>query len=368
MSIHVTRRERLLAQIRNDQLDGVLITNPVNVTYLTGFSGEASPLIVSRDKTILVSDGRFPTQIAEECPDLETYIRPPVQTLPEATAQTLNALGISKIGCESSHLTLAEFGAISEKTPTIDWQKSSDRVERLRLTKDETELAQIKEAIRIAERAFAMFRAMLTPEDSEKELADAMEAYVRRAGGKATAFSTIVAVGPRGALPHAPPTSMRVREAPSLLIDWGANGPFYKSDLTRVLFTHGGKANDLDPKLRQMHAAARRAQLAAIGALRPGAEAHEVDAAARKSLEADGFLQFFNHGLGHGFGLQIHEAPFMRPGNSMKIQAGMVVTIEPGIYLPGYAGVRLEDDVLVTEDGPIVLTSVPREIEECLVW
>lgn len=367
MSIHAARRERLLAQIRHDQLDGMLVTNPVNVTYLTGFSGEASPLIISTKKTILVSDGRFPTQIAEECPDLETYIRPQIQTITEAAAHNLNLLGIKKVGCESNQLTLADFAAISDKTPTIDWQKSTDRVERLRATKDESEIAQIKDAIRIAERAFAMFRAMLTPEDREKDLVDAMESYVRRAGGKSTAFPTIVAVGPRGALPHAPPTATRVCEAPSLLVDWGANGPFYKSDLTRVLFTHGGNANGVDPKLRQMHAAARRAQLAAIGVLRPGVEAHEVDAAARKSLEADGMLQYFNHGLGHGIGIQIHEAPFFRPGNTMKIAVGMVVTIEPGVYLPGYAGVRLEDDVLVTEDGPVVLTSVPREIDECIV-
>src|SRR4051794_10192266 len=128
MSVHAARRERLLSQLRHDQLDGMLITHPANVSYLTGFSGEASPLIVSTRKTMLVSDGRFPTQIAEECPDLETYVRPQVQTISEATAHTLDQLGVRKMACESSHLTLAEFDAIRDKAPTIDWHKSPDRV------------------------------------------------------------------------------------------------------------------------------------------------------------------------------------------------------------------------------------------------
>lgn len=345
----------------------MLVTHPVNVSYLTGFSGEASPLIVSTNKTILVSDGRFPTQIAEECPDLETHIRPQTHTIQEATAQTLDRLGLCKVACEGSHLTLADFDTFCEKAPSIDWQKSPDRVERLRMTKDDSEIAQIKDAVHMAERAFAMFRAMLEPEATEKELTDAMEQYVRRAGGKSTAFPTIVAVGPRGALPHAPPTEMRIREASSVLVDWGANGPFYKSDLTRVLFTHGGDATTIDVKLRQMHAAVRRAQDAAITMMRPGVEAQEVDTAARKSLEADGMLQYFTHGLGHGIGIQIHEAPFLRPGNKIRLAAGMIITIEPGVYIPGFAGIRIEDDVLVTPDGPVVLTSVPREVEECVV-
>src|SRR5207248_679800 len=151
------------------------------------------------------------------------------------------------------------------------------------------------------------------------------------------------------------------------LVDWGASGAFYKSDLTRVLFTHGGEATTIDTQLRLMHAAVRRAQDAAIEALRPGVEAQAVDAAARKSLEEDGMLQYFTHGLGHGIGIQIHEAPFLRPGNKTQIAAGMVITIEPGVYIPGFAGVRIEDDVLVTPDGPVILTSVPREVEDCVV-
>src|SRR5262249_18922596 len=232
---HASRRERLSRALKDESADALLITNPVNVTYLTGFSGDSSYVVLSAARAILVSDGRFTTQIAEECPGLETSIRPPTQTVAQAAGAALAKLGVGSAGFESSHLTIAEHEALSAAAPGVAWKPGKDRVEKLRQLKDPAEITQIREAIHIAERAFAMFRALARAEDSEKELADAMEGYVRRAGGKGTSFPTIVAVGPRAALPHAPPTGRRLGEAPLVLIDWGASGPFYKSDLTRVL-------------------------------------------------------------------------------------------------------------------------------------
>jgi Xaa-Pro aminopeptidase len=347
----------------------LLVSNPVNVTYLTGFSGDSSYLVLGRDRAVLVSDGRFTEQLAEECPGLEVFIRPPIKPLPEAAAEVLGKFGGHSTGFDSGHLTVGEFETLAGLTPALSWQPSRDRVERFRALKDAWEVEQIRHAIRIAERAFAMFRAMLEPDDSEKALSDALEAYVRRAGGRCSSFPAIVAVGERAALPHAPPTAKKVAEAGLLLVDWGASGPFYKSDLTRVLATRtnstrprsqNGAADEA--KLEAVYAVVLEAQRQAIAAVRPGARAGEVDGAARNIIAGAGYGDYFTHSTGHGLGLQVHEAPLLRPGSDTVLQAGMVVTIEPGIYLPGWGGVRIEDDVLVTPDGCEVLTGVPKDL------
>jgi Xaa-Pro aminopeptidase len=371
MSKFADRRERLWQSCVQEGLAALLVTNPLNVTYLTGFSGEASYLILAKGKTILVSDGRFSEQIAEECPGLDTYIRPPDQPISAATIAQLLALAPASIGFESGHLTVSDHQTLADGVKTANWKPGDNRVEKLRAVKDAGEIAQIREAIRIAEKAFAMFRALLRPEDTEKELVDALESYIRRAGGKESAFAPIVAVGPRAALPHAPPSLHRVSEDPVLLIDWGAQGAFYKSDLTRVLWTYNNVAfpggRKPSEKLREVHAVVAEAQRRAIALMRPGASSKAVDTAARGYIADQGYGAFFTHGLGHGFGLQIHEAPFFRPNVDVPLEAGMVVTCEPGIYLPGEFGVRIEDDILITPDGPEILTRCPRELEECVV-
>jgi len=359
MDLHAQRRARLCGLLSSEALDAFLISHPINVSYLAGFGGDASHLVVAGDKTILVSDGRFTTQIAEECPGLETYIRPPTQTIVHASAQVLEQVGARQVGFESGHLTVADFQTLQEQAKTVSWKPGTDWVERFRKIKDADEIAQIRAAIHMAQQAFAMFRAMLRPEDDEKSLADAMEMYVRRAGGKCTSFPTIVGVGPRAALPHAPPSTSRVRDSNQLLVDWGAGGPFYKSDLTRVLLTHNN--GPINGKLQEVYGVVLAAQQAAIATVRPGVQAKEVDAAARTVIAQAGYGEYFTHSVGHGIGLQVHEAPFLRANTETALAPGMVVTIEPGIYLPDWGGVRIEDDVLVTPDGREVLTSLPRD-------
>ena len=229
------RCDRVARHIRDESLDLLVVSNPVNVSYLTNFSGESSWLLIGRKRTLLVSDGRFTEQLAEECPGLETHIRPPSKPLLDAAAEVIAKLGVQSAGFESGHLSVSDFQTLANAMPTIQWKVAKDVVEQMRAVKDDSEIEQIREAILIAERAFDMFRAMLRPEDCEKDLSDAMEMYVRRAGGKCTSFPTIVGVGPRAALPHCPPGQHRVGDAPLLLVDWGASGRFYKSDLTRVL-------------------------------------------------------------------------------------------------------------------------------------
>jgi len=365
---YASRRQRLLDQLTAEGLDAYLISHPVNVTYLTGFTGDSTCLIVGKHKTLLVSDGRYTVQIAEECPGLEAFIRPPAQLLPQAVAEVLTKLGARSVGFESHHLSVAEFETLRDALKAAEWKGARDRVERLRAIKDADEIEQTREAVRFAERAFVMFRAMLAPGDREIELAHALESYVRRAGGTGCSFPPIVAVDERAALPHAPPTERAVNGADLLLVDWGANGRSYKSDLTRVLtghnnskpFPHPGR--DRPTSLEEVYDVVLRAQEKAIRTLRPGVQTGAVDAAARGAIAEAGFGDFFTHSVGHGVGLQIHEAPLMRPGSENVLLEGMIVTVEPGVYLPGWGGIRIEDDVLITADGHEVLSRVPKEL------
>jgi Xaa-Pro aminopeptidase len=365
------RRLRLAQTLAAEGIDALLLSNPINVTYLTGFSGESSFLVLGRERVLLVSDARFTKQIAEECPGLESHIRPPAQSVHQASAEVLTKLGFQRIGFEPGHLTVGEWETLRELTPAVAWKPCRDAVENLRAIKDMSELAEIRAAIHIAERAFNAFCALLRPEDSEKALCDALEHYVRRCGGWSTSFPSIVAVGERAALPHAPPTDRTVDGAELLLVDWGASGRFYKSDLTRVLvprtnsaFARGSKGSSLfsgETKLEQIYEVVLRAQRQALERIRPGVKGQEVDAAARSVIADAGFGDFFGHGLGHGVGLQIHEAPSLRPNSDVVLQAGMVITVEPGIYVPGWGGVRIEDDVVVTPEGCEILTTVPKD-------
>jgi Xaa-Pro aminopeptidase len=356
MDYFAGRRQQLAALLQMENLDSLLITNPINVSYLTGFSGDSSYLIVSRERTVLISDARYSQQIAEECRGLEIHIRPHSQLLPNATAEVLDKLSLRKVGFESGHLTVGELESYRELARAVDWKGDRDRVEKLRQIKDPSEVEQIRQVIAIAEQAYTTFLAQLKPQDNEKDLHDNMELCIRRAGGRCASFPSIIAVGERAALPHAPPTGKTVADAELLLVDWGAKGHFYNCDLTRVLATHR-----IAPKLEKVYAVVLQAQAKALQAVRPGAKAKDIDAEARAVIEQAGFGQFFSHGLGHGLGLQVHEAPAIRQNSEAVLKAGMVFTIEPGIYLPDWGGVRIEDDVLVTPEGCEVLTHVAKE-------
>jgi Xaa-Pro aminopeptidase len=363
------RRERLARVLPREGTDALVLSNPVSVTYLTGFTGDSTVLVLTRDRALLVSDPRYTGQLAAECPGLATHIRPPTQKLPEAVVEVLRKLGVRSVGFESAAVTVAEYEVLRGLAPTLDWKGSADRVEGLRMVKDAWEVEQIRAAISIGERAFTVFRALLRPDDREKDLADALEGYVRRLGGRGTCFTPIIEVGERAALPHAHLTDRAVATGCLLLVDWGVTGPYlYKSDLTRVLDTRTTSPfpagmGEKGPTLEGVHAVVRRAQEAAIRAVRPGIAGQAVDAAARAVIAEGGYGDYFTHGTGHGIGLEVHEAPALRPLSETVLEPGMVFTIEPGIYLPGWGGVRIEDDVLVTPEGCEVLSHVPRDLE-----
>lgn len=369
------RRLTFVKNLKKDGFDALLVTNPVNVTYLTGFTGEASYLIVTAKQFILVSDARFEEQIREEVTGIEVHIRPHTETTPEATAAILTKAGFRSVGVEADHVTLGLMADLQARAAKVTFALSPTRVESLRVIKDPGEVEQIRHAVRVAERAFNMFRAMLREVDTEKDMVDALESYVRRSGARGTSFPPIVAVGDRGALPHAPPTDRQLGEGSKLLVDWGADC-LYKSDITRTLRspfgtppTRRSKQERVGFNFDEIYEIVCRAQDAAVAVMRPGVPAKEVDAAARKVIADAGYGDYFTHGLGHGIGLDIHEAPRIRVNSDDVLEHGMVVTIEPGIYIPagpegkppGWGGVRIEDDFLVTKDGCVRLTTLPRD-------
>jgi Xaa-Pro aminopeptidase len=256
-------------------------------------------------------------------------------------------------------MTVAQRDHLAEKLPRVEIRTTTGVVESLRAVKDRGEIAEIREAIRIAESAYRRVIGNISADQSEKALADAIDHEMRLAGAKCASFPPIVGVGSNAALPHGRPSARKIGEAGYFLLDWGASGRLYKSDLTRMVGT-----GRIPPKLERLYRVVLTAQAAAIDAIRPGASCRDVDEVARRIIDEAGFGKNFGHGLGHGIGLAVHESPRMARDSKEVLAAGMVVTVEPGIYLPGWGGVRIEDDVLVTRDGHEVLTTVPKDWED----
>lgn len=370
-----SRRDKLRKLLHQKSLDALLVTDERNVTYLTGFTGDSSFLVIGRGGPgkaggkalgsrgeLLLTDHRYTEQLESECPGLPLAVRAPGVKQAEFAAKTLGRLKLPTLGVESEAMSVAMFEKLRADLKGTQLALTENPVESLREIKDKGEIDEIRSAVRIAERAFAVIRHMLRPERSEKDVADELEYQIRLFGGTCGAFPSIVGVGPRAALPHGRPVAdSKIGDYDFVLIDWGARGRLYHSDLTRVLTT--GK---LSPKLQKVYGVVLAAQRAAIDAIRPGAIMQDVDAAARRVIDRAGYGKHFGHSLGHGIGLAVHEQPRLAPEQNRPLAAGMVVTVEPGIYLPGWGGVRIEDDVLVTEGGCEVLTSVPKELEECL--
>jgi Xaa-Pro aminopeptidase len=376
MNYLLQRRQALVQALRTHSVDGFLVTSPVNVTYLTGFTGEDSFYYGSAKSSVIVSDTRFEEQIKEECSGLDASIRGHNKTTYEATAEVLNKSSAKSVGVEANRITLGELEKFRELSPKITFVPVESVIEKQRVLKDPGEVERIREAVRVAERAFRMFVATMREADTEKDMVDAIEGYVRRAGGRATAFPPIVAVGERGALPHAPPTTKQLGDGSKVLIDWGAD-ILYKCDLTRTLRSPFGTSPTRRNKfervgfiLEEVYDVVLQAQNAALAAIKPGVKGKDVDAAARKVMAnaklknnpTEKLEKYFTHGLGHGIGLEVHEAPRVRSNSEDVLESGMVITIEPGVYIPGWGGVRIEDDVLVTPSGCTLLTSLPREL------
>ena len=360
------RRDRLLRGLRSQGAKNLLITSPYNVSYLTGFTGEDSFLWITPKEVVLLSDARYEEQIQSEVKDVELLIRAPSTTIIDAAANALAVRDQAEIWVEAASTSVAQWERLGSRLPNKALASCSGAVERLREIKDAYELNAIQDSIRIAERAFKATTELLEPEMSEKQIADELEFAMRRLGAESAAFKIIVGVGERSALPHGRPSNKPLRDSSFVLIDWGAKKNGYLSDLTRIVLTDKPRANKPSAKLEKMYRAVLQAQMDAIAAIKPGVLMSQIDAVARKALEKAGLEKRFTHGLGHSFGLEIHESVRLGKGQERPLEAGMVVTVEPGVYIPGFGGVRIEDDVLVTDSGNQVLTSLAKQWDEVL--
>lgn len=352
------RRNKLRKLLR--QSDAMLVTNETNVTYLSGFTGDSSYLLVTKESDLLLSDPRYEEQIAEECSELLVFIRKPSQLLMPVTCQQIKRLGVGSVAVEGASLTLDMYDTLRDQLGSVVIHKGCGEVEGLRTIKDRDEIRLITQAVAIAERTFTSVRSQLMPAQTEREIAFEIERVIRVLGGEECAFDPIVAVGPRSALPHATPGPSRIGDSSFVLIDWGARVAGYRSDLTRVLLT-----SKIPAKIARSYEAVLAAQTAVIEAIQPGIKGSELDRIARDQLA--GLSSRFTHGLGHGIGLDIHEAPRLGKNFDQPLQAGMVITVEPGVYFPGLGGIRIEDDVLVTQSGSQVLSSLPKGLETAQV-
>jgi len=346
------RRDNLRSVLKKESLNAMVVTNFINVTYLTGFTGDDSYLLVTQEDDTLISDFRYAEQIEQECPGLTAYIRPVEEPMPKATFQLLKAVTPKRLGVEGSSMTLAlrdDFAAVMN-----DWEFVSTKalVERLRMVKDKSELDLMRKAGVIAARAFECVRAGLRAEQTEIELKNQLEHTMKQFGAEDVSFSSIIAVGEWASLCHAVPGERRVHQGELLLIDWGATYKGYMSDNTRTLITTTKPTS----KLRELYEIVLKAHREAAAAIAPGKRCCDIDAVARSIITDAGYGKFFGHGLGHGLGLEIHENPRFNTITETILEPGMVLTVEPGIYLPGWGGIRIEDDYLITETGTENLT------------
>lgn len=355
------RRRRVRTALRRLRLDTLLVTSETNVHYLTGFTGDSSYLLITRDDEIICSDSRYTAQLARECPSIEVFLQQPKRDLVATTAAAAKRLSTRRIGIESNSLTVASHRRLVDALTDTEIVSTEYVVERLREVKDAHEIALIREAVRQAEQAFTAVTATIAGHQTERHVAAELEYLIRRCGGQGYSFDPVIAAGPNAALPHARASTARIHGESHLLIDWGATHERYRSDLTRVLL-----ASRIPSKLKRIYRVVTDAQAAAIDAVEPGVPASKLDRIARDVIEKAGFGRYFGHGLGHGIGLDIHEGPSINSRNDRPLKPGMVITIEPGIYLPDFGGVRIEDDVLVTRSGCEVLSNLPKDLDEML--
>jgi Xaa-Pro aminopeptidase len=354
-TIEETRRAFAAPLLNEAKLDALVVSSLHNVRYLTGFTGSNGAVLLFRDRqAILFTDPRYTVQSARQ---VSCAVRIAKGSLTKSVLHEIARAGARNIGFEQDHLTVAQLEAFKKGLPTrAELKATSGLIERLRMVKDASEIERIRASCisnsRALEAALKHFRAGMR----ESELAAEIDYRNRKLGAEAPSFDTIVAAGERSALPHAHPGPSKIG-AGILLIDMGAFRDGYASDMTRMV--HVGAAM---PKYKRAYRAVLEAQLAAVAAVRPGATTAAVDRAARSTLKRHFLEKEFVHSTGHGLGLEIHEAPRVGRKDATRLAEGMAITIEPGIYIEGWGGIRIEDTVLVTRQGCEILTPTPKDL------
>jgi Xaa-Pro aminopeptidase len=337
-----------LAQLREllaaDRLDGLVVTQPENRRYLSGYTGTDGTLFLSTDRALLITDLRFTEQASREAPRFEI-----VEALPSDLPGELNRLaaetGAHRVAFESHYVTVATLDSWVAAAEGYQLEPRQGLVEGLRSIKDEHELELIRRAAAIGDQAFNHFRGLLRPGMTEREAAWEIEAYMRTHGAEAAAFEIIVASGPNGAMAHATVSDRAIQEGEPIVIDLGARVEGYCSDLTRTLIL-----GQPDRRFSEIYYLVLDAQMKALAGIKPGMTGHEADALARDVIEAGGYGHLFGHGLGHSVGLAVHEDPKASKQSTEVLRPAMTLTVEPGIYITGWGGVRIEDLVVLTDE------------------
>lgn len=354
------RLRRCRAEMARKKVSAYLITNHVDQIYLTGFDGEDGAAIITPSSVHVITDGRFEETFRRQAPWARRHMRS--NGLVGTLGQVCRKLRLAKICFQPEHVSVQLLPLLRKAcSPTI-LSAAPPVVNHMRAVKDRDELKKIRHAIWIAEAAFKAMKRKIKVGMTETDIAALLEFEMRRRGATGPSFPTIVAEGLNAALAHAQPGKRRVKKGSLILIDWGAISEHYCSDLTRVLFV-----GRIPPRYNELYQIVLDAQIKAIRAIAPGRRVCDVDQAARDHIVQAGYGQRFGHGLGHGVGLDIHEPPRIKFGYTDKLEPGMVVTVEPGIYLPGSGGIRIEDDVLVTSSGYEVLSSLPKSLASAVI-
>ena len=347
------RWDDLCARFAEHDLEWLIVSLPANTRYLTGFTGEGLVLVSPERPPVIVTDSRFELQAREETPEAEVLVAKDGYL--GAVAESIGADEEGCIGFEADHFTYARFEDLAKKLDGREPKPTRRLVEALREIKDEEEQEKLRASAALNDRVFARLLEQLAPGRDEKGLAWEIEGLARQLGAEKTSFPPIVASGPRSAHPHAEPTDRKLQEGDQVKIDLGVQLDGYCSDMTRTVFL--GEPTD---KQREVYSVCLRAQQAALDAAAPEMKAADLDGVARQIIEEAGYGEQFGHGLGHGVGLNVHEAPRVGKKSEDVLRPGMAITIEPGIYIEGWGGVRIEDLVLIIEDGIEVLSQAPK--------
>jgi len=356
---YADRRARLVERVEREGLDALWITNLVNIHYLTGFTGSAAELLLTPNEPLFFTDGRYQEQVHEEVTGCAITVFKN-ETWSVVFSRQISEYGWKKIGYEAAHLTCETFekiGAQVQKETAVEWISTTGWVESKRIIKDETEIALLKESSRIMDRVFEALLPEFREGVSEKEIERRLKNFLWEHGATDPSFDPIVLFGARTSLPHGRPGENRLSKNDWILLDFGALYEGYCSDCTRT-FVFG----TADETKKDRHSIVSQAYDAGAAAAKPGVPCKEVDTAARELLVENGLGDAFAHGLGHGVGLEIHEGPRLAPTSNDTLEEGMVVTIEPGIYIPGWGGIRIENAVVVTDKGAVPLTHSHQDI------
>jgi Xaa-Pro aminopeptidase len=351
------KRQQCIRQILDiPQLDGILFTSLENIRYLCGFTGSDGALLLSRKEAFFLTDSRYWTQAEEEVK--QSGIVHYKKKL-EGIASLISGLNLKKVGVEGPFFALSSYQFLTKKLGNgIELISLEDEIKNIRAAKDLHELALTRNAIDLSTKSFSHIMEFLREGAVEKEVALEMEFFIKKNGAESTGFDIIIASGQRSALPHGRASNKRIQKGDFILIDFGLRLQGYHSDQTRTLIC--GKPT---PEQAKVYQVVKEAHDLAIKAIQPGIPICEIDRIARDHIKQQGYGDYFGHGLGHGIGLAVHEDPVVNGENKGLIQEGMVFTVEPGIYIPNWGGVRIEDMILVTSQGAKVLTYLPTELK-----